>query len=56
MLKVPVDNTSDQDYTVKKGERLFQIASPDLRSFNIVLTETLTESQRGTQGFGSSGK
>lgn len=55
-LQAPVDNISDDDYLIKKGTRLFQIVNPDLTSFRTVeICETLSETQRGEGGFGSTG-
>lgn len=54
-IKVAVDNISDDDYCIKRGVKLFQICAPDLSMIQIVLTDTLTESVRGTGGFGSTG-
>lgn len=55
-IKVAVDNTSDSDYEIKKGIRLFQICSPDLKQMKMVLVDRLSDSSRGAGGFGSSGK
>lgn len=52
-IKAAIDNTSEKDYTILKGTRLFQICSPTLCSFKIQLCD-LQESSRG-EGFGSSG-
>ncbi len=54
-LKVSVDNFSDTDYTITKGTKLFQIVAPNLESFDLVLSDNLSESTRGA-GFGSSNK
>lgn len=54
-LKVAVDNISDNDYQVTKGDRLFQIVLLKSESFNIVIADRLSDSTRGS-GFGSSGK
>lgn len=54
-LKVPVDNISDVDYCISKGDRLFQIVEPSLNHFKIVVSEQLSSTERGS-GFGSSGK
>jgi dUTP pyrophosphatase len=53
-IKAPVDNISDQDYTISKGTRLFQICAPNLQEIKLVLTDKLSETNRGS-GFGSSG-
>lgn len=54
-LKVPVDNISDTDYSISKGDRLFQIVEPTLKHFKLVISEKLSSTTRGS-GFGSSGK
>lgn len=54
-LKVPLDNVSDADYTITKYQRLFQIVAPNAGSFNLVLSDTLSETIRGENGFGSTG-
>ena len=41
---------------IEVGQRLVQICSPTLEPFQIILTDSLTETQRNTNGFGSSGK
>src|SRR4029079_3382932 len=51
-----IDNTSDSDWVIKKGERLFQLVGPDFRQFTPVVTDKpLTETTRGDGGFGSTG-
>jgi len=54
-IKVAVRNQSGSSYTVNRGERLFQICSPDLSEIKIDLVDYLPSSERGTGGFGSSG-
>mgnify|MGYP001562240565 CR=1 FL=1 len=55
ILKVPIDNISDIDYNIKKGQKLFQLVAPNLEQFNIVLSDKLSSTERGQKGFGSSG-
>ena len=55
-IMVPVDNISNEDYIIKKGERLFQIVHPSLKPIEVELTDTLSETERGSGGFGSTGK
>jgi dUTP pyrophosphatase len=51
-----VDNISDDNYLIKEGTRLFQIVNPSLTSFSrIEIMDNLTETERGTGGFGSTG-
>ena len=50
------DNIKDFDYTVKKGERLFQLVACDSSSISYLLVDDLSDSSRGAGGFGSTGK
>ena len=54
-IMVPVDNISNEDYIIKPGERLFQIVHPLLKPIEVELTDTLSETERGSGGFGSTG-
>jgi len=42
-----------RDYHLKKGERLFQICSPDLKPIQVKIVNNLSDSTRGEGGFGS---
>ena len=53
---VPVDNISDEDYIIKSGERLFQIIHPSLEPIKVELVDDVSNSERGSGGFGSTGK
>ena len=52
-LMVAVDNISDESYTIEAGQRLFQICSPTLDSISFDIVNQLTETSRGSGGFGS---
>ena len=54
-LMVALDNISDEDYTIQKGQRLFQVCSPTLEPIQFTLVDTLSETTRGSGGFGSTG-
>lgn len=55
-LKAFVDNrNSDEPFTVKKGDRLFQIASPTLAPLTVKAVKELPKTDRGANGFGSTG-
>ena len=55
-LKAFVDNrNSDEPFTVKKGDRLFQIASPTLAPLTVKAVNELSKTDRGANGFGSTG-
>ncbi len=51
-----VDNRSSEPYTVRRGERLFQLCHPSLMPLSVRLVNELSETARGAGGFGSSGK
>ena len=56
-LKACLHNTSNSDYVIKKGERYVQLARSDLGEITFELVERFNrETQRGTGGFGSTGK
>lgn len=55
-LMVPVDNISNDDYIIKSGERLFQIVHPLLEPIKVELVDDISNSERGSGGFGSTGK
>lgn len=51
-----VDNHSDTDYHVQKGQRLFQIATGDLQGpIKFTLSSHVLPTSRGAGGFGSTG-
>ena len=50
------DNIKKDSYTVEKGQRLFQIVACDCSPITYDLTDHLSETSRGTGGFGSTGK
>jgi dUTP pyrophosphatase len=52
-IMAAVDNTSEEDYTVVTGQRLFQLCSPTLCPITFELTNTLSDTTRGDGGFGS---
>jgi dUTP pyrophosphatase len=43
-------------YVLKKGTRIAQICSPTLTSLNHQIVDTLSETKRGSGGFGSTGQ
>ena len=54
-LKAAVDNTSDADYTIRRGDRLFQICLPTLEPFAVLFAPVSRDTERGEGGFGSTG-
>ena len=55
-LKMYVDNVSDKDFTIEKGQRYVQICGPTLESIVYKIVDSLSETERGERGFGSSGR
>lgn len=45
-----------KDGQIETGQRLVQLCSPTLDPFHVVLTNSLTFTERGVNGFGSTGK
>jgi dUTP pyrophosphatase len=54
-LKAAVDNTSDADFTIRRGDRLFQICLPTLEPFAVLFAPVPRDTERGEGGFGSTG-
>jgi len=55
-IMAAVDNIKDFSYTAKKGERLFQLVACDSSPISYSIKNELTETSRGSGGFGSTGK
>jgi dUTP pyrophosphatase len=46
-------NFDNSPYLIKSGDKLFQICAPDLKPINVEIVTNLTETKRGSGGFGS---
>ena len=55
-LIVAVDNISDEAFEVRAGTRLFQICGPTLEPISYQLSDELSDTTRGSGGFGSTGQ
>lgn len=55
-ISVPLINLSREPYTVMPGERLAQLITVPIIFPEVEVAEELPESERGTAGFGSSGR
>ena len=55
-LIAAVDNIKSEAYTIKPGQRLFQLVSMDGSPVHFNLVDHLSDSTRGESGFGSTGK
>ena len=51
-----VDNIKTEDYTVEPGQRLFQLVAMDGSPIHFEIVDELSETSRGSGGFGSTGK
>ena len=58
-IMAKVDNVKNVEYTIKAGSRLFQIVpavvTPDNMGITFEVVNSLSNTDRGNQGFGSSG-
>lgn len=55
-ISVGLVNLSDKPYTVQNGERIAQLAVMPVALPDMLEVETLTDTERGTGGFGSTGR
>ena len=51
-----VDNIKNESYTISQGDRLFQICAGNLEPIQFQLVNDLSNTQRGSGGFGSTGQ
>ena len=51
-----VDNIKDEPYRIDQGTRLFQICSSTLEPIEYTIVNALSETTRGSGGFGSTGR
>jgi len=49
------DNIKNYEFSISKGDRLFQLVSADLSSIEFKIVDKLSDSKRGEGGFGSTG-
>jgi dUTP pyrophosphatase len=54
-IKVILFNASDQDYRVRRGDRIAQLVFSLLADVELVETDSLSETGRGPGGFGHTG-
>jgi dUTP pyrophosphatase len=55
-ILVCIDNIKNYPYNITKGDRLFQIVSPDLSPITTSIVYDLDNTSRGEGGLGSTGK
>lgn len=54
-IMVCLYNTSDEDIEIKRGDKIAQIIFQEVPEVGITVTDSLGSSQRGSNGFGSTG-
>lgn len=54
-IKAVVYNISDIPFVILKGSIYFQLCLPSLKPFSFRIEKTLDETERGSNGFGSTG-
>lgn len=55
-IKIPLMNISDLDYVIKTGDRVAQLVIMPIEAADFIICDELPETNRGTKGFGSTGK
>lgn len=55
-IKVGIINLGNEDYTIKKGERIAQMVFAPILLAELLETDDLDETERGGGGFGSTGR
>ena len=55
-IMAAVDNIKDNPHRLEVGQRLFQIVAMDGSEIQFDLTDVLSQTSRGNDGFGSTGK
>ena len=55
-ILLPLDNTSENDYCLKKGDRICQITGKGDYEITLEIVKELDKTERGEGGFGSTGK
>lgn len=55
-IRVKLYNHSVNDYTVEAGDKISQLVILPISTETLELVDSLTETERGNNGFGSSGK
>lgn len=56
LVKVILVNTGDEPFVIKKGDRIAQMVFSEFNRCVFLKSETLSSTQRGEGGFGSTGK
>ena len=55
-IKITLLNTSNQDYQIKKGDKIAQILIQKIEHPKVIEASKLSEAERNSKGFGSTGR
>ena len=55
-IKIKLYNHGDTDYMVHRGDKISQLVVVDIRIPHLKIVDELDETERGNNGFGSTGK
>jgi dUTP pyrophosphatase len=55
-VMVPLINLGEDDFAVRRGDRIAQMVVAPVSDVRFRLEETLDETERGAKGFGSTGR
>jgi dUTP pyrophosphatase len=55
-LKVVLINHGDTDFTVRRGDRIAQLVVAPVVSVDMIEAEALDDTERGSGGYGSTGR
>lgn len=55
-IKVKLYNHGDEPYSIERGDKITQLVVIPCRYLHFVLVDYLEDSERGSEGFGSTGK
>ena len=55
-ISVEFENISCEDYEISKGDRIVQLIITPYLKVEVVVAQTLSETERGAGGYGSTGK
>jgi len=55
-IMAPCDNMKNENYIAARGDRLFQLVAANCSPISYKLVEELSDTSRGSGGFGSTGK
>ena len=55
-IRIGLENHSDEAYTFVRGDKISQFYITDYYAYDLEDAETLEDSERGSDGFGSSGR